>query len=268
MSHLRLGRKSHLFPNKDRGRKKKVVSSGSGPFHRWLSKLPLSSLFQSIFHLRFPLRSKASYCFPHHWVLRTGPCKALYWACSLFFFIETTFFLNKSPTSIAILLLSRVLASLLKLFLNYRLTLPAVKDQEMALPVGAPCPTGTFLMTPTVVYLRLDRFSSCCSTSSVWPDFDRFLIAGQWKPRILSPILCWLVAPQGLLFALCFSVGWGRIRLDCLWAAKPTIEGGLRSDGSIQERESFCNLIKSVLKQSLFQTKKKRFNAWTVSPYS
>lgn len=74
----------------------------------------------------------------------------------------------------------------------------------MALPVGAPCPTGTFLMTPTLVYLRLDRFSSCCSTSSVWPDFDRFLIAGQWKPRILSSILCWLVAPQGLLLALCF----------------------------------------------------------------
>ena len=45
--------------------------------------------------------------------------------------------------------------------------LDAVKDQERALPVGAPCPTGTFLMTPTVVYLRLDRFSSCCSTSSV-----------------------------------------------------------------------------------------------------
>ncbi|CAK7328695.1 unnamed protein product [Dovyalis caffra] len=56
-----------------------------------------------------------------------------------------------SPNSLAILLLSLVLASLLKLFLNYRLTLPAVKDQEMALPVGAPCPTGTFLMTPTVV---------------------------------------------------------------------------------------------------------------------
>ena len=139
-------------------------------------------------------------------------------------------FLNQSPTSIAILLLSLVLASLLKLFLNYRLTLPAVKDQEMALPMGAPCPTGTFLMTPTVVYLRLDRFSSCCSTSSVWPDFDRFLFAGQWKPRILSPILCWLVAPQGLLLALCFIVGWGRIRLDCLWAGKPTIEGGHRSE--------------------------------------
>lgn len=75
------------------------------------------------------------------------------------------------------------------------------------------------------VYLRLDRFSSCCSTSSVWPDFDRFLIAGQWKPQILSPILCWLVFPQGLLLALFFIVGWGRIRLDCLWAAKPTIEG-------------------------------------------
>ena len=43
-------------------------------------------------------------------------------------------FLNQSPTSIAILLLSLVLASLLKLFLNYRLTLPAVKDQEMAFP--------------------------------------------------------------------------------------------------------------------------------------
>lgn len=64
-----------------------MVSSGSGPFHRWWSKLPLSSLFQSIFHLCFPLRSKASYCFPHHWVLRTGPRKALYWACSLFLLI-------------------------------------------------------------------------------------------------------------------------------------------------------------------------------------
>lgn len=147
-------------------------------------------------------------------------------------FIETPFWINPP----AILLLSLVLASLLKLFLNYRLTLPAVKDQEMALPVGAPCPTGTFLMTPTVVYLRLDRFSSCCSTSSVWPDFDRFLIAGQWKPRILSSILCWLVAPQGLLLALCFIVGWGKIRLDCLWAAKPRIEGGLRSEGFIEEQ--------------------------------
>lgn len=83
------------------------------------------------------------------------------------FFLLKPLFLNKSPTSIAILLLSRVLASLLKLFLNYRLTLPAVKDQEMALPVGAPCPTGTFLMTPTVVYLRLDRFSSCSSSCFV-----------------------------------------------------------------------------------------------------
>lgn len=41
-------------------------------------------------------------------------------------------FFNKSPTSLAILLLSLVLAILLKLFLNYRLTLPAVKDQELS----------------------------------------------------------------------------------------------------------------------------------------
>lgn len=65
------------------------------------------------------------------------------------FFLYLDHFLNQSPTSLAIFLLSLVLASLLKLFLNYRLTLPAVKDQEMALPVDASCPTGTFLMTST-----------------------------------------------------------------------------------------------------------------------
>lgn len=47
--------------------KEKVLSSGSGPLHRWWSKLPLSSLFQSIFHLCFP---KASYCFPHQFEVK------------------------------------------------------------------------------------------------------------------------------------------------------------------------------------------------------
>lgn len=77
------GRKSHLLPKIGDARKKLFHQA----FHRWWSKLPLSSLFQSIFHLCFPLRSKASYCFPHHWGLRTGPRKANYWACSLFLLI-------------------------------------------------------------------------------------------------------------------------------------------------------------------------------------
>jgi hypothetical protein len=51
-------------------------------------------------------------------------------ACSLF--LLKPLFSSISHTSLAILLLSLVLASLMKLFLNYRQTLPAVKDIEMA----------------------------------------------------------------------------------------------------------------------------------------
>jgi len=85
------GRKSHLLPKIGGARKKWFHQDPVPSTDGWVSFL--CPLFQSIFHLRFPLRSKASYCFPHHWGLRTGPCKAN--LLGLFpVFIETTFFIN------------------------------------------------------------------------------------------------------------------------------------------------------------------------------
>lgn len=124
------GRKSHLLPKIGDARKKlfhqdPVPSTDSG-----VSFLcPLSSSRSSTCASLLGRKQATAFLTTEDSELvpakpTTGLVPCFYWY----------HFLNQSPTSLAILLLSLVLASLLKLFLNYRLTLPAVKDQEMALP--------------------------------------------------------------------------------------------------------------------------------------